>query len=42
MLGYAAMFDFLQKDQNLIVIGKHLFHSYIVSDFDGRKQVIKV
>nr|DAG53489.1 MAG TPA: hypothetical protein [Caudoviricetes sp.] len=26
----------------LIVIGKHLLHAYIVSDFDGRKQVIKV
>ena len=26
----------------LIVIGKHLLHAYIVSDFGGRKQVIKV
>nr|DAU56096.1 MAG TPA: hypothetical protein [Caudoviricetes sp.] len=26
----------------LIVIRKHLFHAYIVSDFGGIKQVIKV
>nr|DAH87585.1 MAG TPA: hypothetical protein [Caudoviricetes sp.] len=45
--------QFFQKDQNIVVIGfyrylylivieKHLFHAYIVSDFDRRKQVIKV